>query len=209
MIYLIGDSARCGKSTLARQFRAVFDGQVLSGDSTRVAIRETSRPEWLPDIFDKLVDATAEDDPPAKRIARFRRGDMVVWNFLQQYFNSAKFAGDDVLVDGPLWPSMLANYELDHRAVFLVDTSENHADRVIQIRDTAEHGNWMKDEKYTDTTIRKWAKLNVLRSEMMIDECKKYGYPYFDIAELGLDGSQQRASEYLSDTNINSHTYFR
>ncbi len=202
MIYIIGGSARCGKSTLARQFRVGFDGQVLSGDSTRVAIRETSQPEWLPDVFDKIVDPTSEDDPPSKRIARFRRRDMVVWNFLQKYFDSVTFANDDVLVDGPLWPSMLKDYPLEHRAVFLVDTSIDHAERVLHIRDTAEYGNWMRDEKYTDEAIRKWAAMNVERSKLMIDECKKYGYQYFDIAELGLDGSQVRALEYLSNKDV-------
>lgn len=202
MIYLIGGSARCGKSTLARRFRVGFDGQVLSGDSTRVAIRETSRPEWLPDVFDKIVDPTFEDDPPAKRIARFRRRDMVVWNFLQKYFDSVAFADDDVLVDGPLWPSMLKDYTPAHRAVFMVDTSPDHVERVLHIRDTATHSNWMRDEKYTDDAIKKWAKLNIERSRRMIAECKEYGYEYFDIAELGLDGVQDEAFQYLKQQSV-------
>lgn len=197
MIYLIGGSARCGKSTLATKLRKDFDGQVLSGDSTRVAIRETSKPEWLPDVFDKIVDPTSENDPPAIRIARFRRRDQVVWDFLQKYFESVAFAEDDVMVDGPLWPSMLEGYRPEHRAVFMIDTSVDHAERVMHIRDTAKHSNWMRDEKYTDEVIRKWAQLNIERSKLMIAECEKHGYRYFDIAEHGLDGAQKLAAEYL------------
>ncbi len=197
MIYLIGGSARCGKSTLARALRKDFDGQVLSGDSTRVAIRETSRPEWLPDVFDRTVDVTSEDDPPVKRIARFRRRDDVVWEFLQKYFDSVAFAGDDVMVDGPLWPSMLEGYEPAHRAVFLIDTSENHAERVMHIRDTAKHGNWMRDFNYTDEAVVKWAKLNVERSRMIAAECEKYGYEYFDIADSSIEQVHEQAARYL------------
>ena len=198
MIYLIGGSARCGKSTLARRFRVGFDGQVLSGDATRVAIRDTSRPEWQPDVFDKLIDPTSENDPPSKRIARFRRRDMVVWEYLQKYFKAAAFEGDDVLVDGPLWPSMLAKYGSEHRAVFMVDTSVDHVSRILHIRDTAEHNNWMRDEKYTDEVIEKWATLNIERSKMIIAECEQYGYDYFDIAVLGLEGSHDAAYKYLT-----------
>lgn len=199
MIYLIGGSARCGKSTLARTLRKNFDGQVLSGDSTRVAIRDTSRPEWLPDVFDKIVDRPTEGDPIAKQIARFRRRDEVVWNFLQRYFESAAFAGDDVMVDGPLWPSMFEGYEPEHRAVFLIDTSENHAQRVMHIRDTAEHGNWMRDFKYTDEAVIKWAKLNIERSKMIAAECKKHGYQYFDIADSSIERVHEQAANYLFD----------
>lgn len=197
MIYLVGGSARCGKTTLVRSLRKGFDGQVLSGDSTRVAIRETSKPEWLPDVFDNIVDPTSEDDPPQKRIARFRRRDEVVWNFFQKYFESVAFANDNVMVEGPIWPSMFHAYEPAHRAVFLIDTSVDHAKRVMHIRDTAVHDNWMRDFNYTDEAIVKWAELNIERSKMIAAECEKYGYKYFDIVDHGLDGSQKLAAEYL------------
>ncbi len=162
-----------------------------------VSIRKVTTPESQPDIFDKIVDPVAEFAPPEERIARLRRRDGVVWEFMKGYFGAAPYAGDDVLSDGCLWPSMLTELDQEHKAAFLVDTSLDHAERVIAIRDTSEHNNWMRDRKYSDEYIRFWAEFNVARSREIIRECDEHGYRYFDIADSGIDHAQQKAAEHL------------
>lgn len=198
MIYLIGGSARCGKTTLARKVRKNFDGQVISNDAVMVSIRQVTTPDSQPDIFDKIVEPLADDATPEQRIARLRRRDEVVWTFMKGYYGAAPYANDDVLSEGCLWPSMLKELEQEHRAVFLVDTSPNHAERLIHIRDNLEHNNWMRDRKYTDEYMRVWAEFNIARSREIIRECKEFGYEYFDIADLGIDEAERQAFEYLA-----------
>ena len=197
MIYLIGGSARCGKTTLARRARQDFDGQVISQDAVMVSIRKVTTPESQPDIFDKIIDPIGRNDPPQKRIARLRRRDEVVWTFMMAYFGAAPYANDDVLSEGCLWPSMLKELEVEHHAIFLVDTSSDHVDRLIRIRDTSEHSNWMRDRQYDDEYMHVWAQFNIARSREIIRECQEYGYQYFDIADDGVDDAQARALRYL------------
>lgn len=202
MIYLIGGAARCGKTTLARDVRQNFDGQVVSHDAVMVAIRSITTPDTLPDIFDKDVDPIADDDPPQKRIARLRRRDDVVWKFMKTYFGAAPYANDDVLGEGCLWPSMLKELNIEHKAVFLVDTSLNHAERLIHIRDTSEYNNWMHDRKYTDEYMHLWADFNIERSREIIKECEEFGYRYFDIADNGIEQAHRDAAEYLLNDRV-------
>lgn len=197
MMYLIGGAARCGKTTLAHRVRKDFDGQVISQDIVTEAIRSITTPESHPDIFERATDPIKRDDPPQKRIARLRRRDKVIWTFMKGYFDTAFHAGDSVLSEGCIWPSALKELDLDHRAVFIVDTSPDHAERLIHIRDTEEHNNWMRKRQYDDAYIHVWAQFNIERSKLIIQECEELGYPYFDIADGGIEKAHDRAVAYL------------
>lgn len=199
MIYLIGGPARCGKSVLAEKLRQQVDGQVLSGDAINRSLRELTKPEWLPDLFEHVVDPLNEDDTPATRIERLRRRDRVLWQFLASYFEANDFQSDDnVLVDGALWPDFMANLTHEHKAAFLVDTSPDHAERIRKIRDDgATKNNWMSERGYTDEKITRWAEFNIARSHQVIKLCDIHHYAYFDIAEGGIDQAQARALQYL------------
>lgn len=198
MIYLIGGPARCGKSVLAEKLRHHIDGQVLSGDAINRSLRGLTTPEWLPDLFEHVVDPLDEDDAPQTRIDRLRRRDKVLWQFLTTYFEASDFqSDDDILVDGALWPDFMAGFEREHRAAFLVDTSPDHVKRIMEIRDSITKNNWMSERKYTDEKIVRWADFNVARSRQVIELCNQYGYPFFDIADGGIDQAQARAFEYL------------
>ena len=199
MIYLVGGPARCGKSVLAEKLRQQVDGQVLSGDAINRSLRELTQPEWLPDLFEHVVDPLNEDDTAATRIDRLRRRDKVLWRFLASYFAANDFQSDDnVLVDGALWPDFMAGLTLEHKAAFLVDTSPDHAERIRKIRDDGtSKNNWMSERGYTDEKITRWAEFNKARSRRVIELCNEYGYPYFDIADGGIDQAQARALDYL------------
>lgn len=198
MIYLIGGPARCGKTVLAEKLRPHVNGQILSGDAINRSLRELTKPEWLPDLFEHVVDPLQEDDVPIVRIDRLRRRDKVLWQFLTTYFEASDFqSNDDVLVDGALWPDFIKDLEYEHRAVFLVDTSADHAERIMKIRDSSVKNNWMNDRKYTNEKIVRWADFNVTRSRQVIEMCKTHNYPYFDIADGGIDEAQTGAFEYL------------
>lgn len=202
MIYLIGGPARCGKSTLARRVRKEIDAQVISGDALRHSLIEQLTPEWFPALFEHTIDPFNDFETAEMRVTRLRRRDEAMWGFYWRYAEAAEKESDDLLIDGNLWPDFIHTLPGKHRAVFLVDTSQDQAKRIIAIRDEGGPNDWMRENHYTDEQIITWAKFNAMRSRLTIDLCKKYDYPYFDIKEHGMDDSQSRAFDYLLEGAI-------
>lgn len=202
MIYLIGGPARCGKSTLARRVRKEIDGLVLDGDAFVHALQATLKPEWEPDIFDHAVANIRGMHDNQTMIDRLRRRDEAMWQFYDAYFNTAlrDEPESDMLLEGNLWPDYLELFDASHRAVFLIDTSPEHYERIKTIRDSDSSNNWMKE--YSDDHLQAWAEFNQARSERYKQLCEGTNYPYFDIAEYGLEDSQQRAFEYLLQKSV-------
>lgn len=197
MIYLIGGSARCGKSTLAARVRKEVEGQVLAGDAFVHALQETLKPEWMPDIFDHAVASVSTVTTMEAKIDRLRRRDEAMWQFYESYIKTAVFDAphDDILLEGNIWPDFLELFSLPHKAVFLLDTSAEQAERLAAIRGSSGDNNWMRE--FTDEKLVEWAKFNAARSERYVGLCRQHGYPYFDIAKHGIEGAEQRAFEYL------------
>lgn len=200
-IFLIGGPARCGKSTLAKMVRREIDGQVLSGDSFNGSIVKSLDVSAAPDIFiDDVEKPSLIKHTHEEFIARLRRRDKVSWSFYRNYIEHAyRTSKDDILMDANLWPDYLPELKLVHSAVFMVDTSDNRADWARYIRDNVgdNENNWMRDRGYTDEKIELWAKFDVARARRIIELCKKYNYPYFDLAEHGISRAQELAKDYL------------
>lgn len=199
-ILLIGGPARCGKSTLAAMVRKEIDGQIISGDALSRGLRGVVGAEELPDLFVDQIDKFLLTDPHNVCIDRLRRRDRTMWRFYKGYIREAhRISKDDILLDANLWPDFLPELELGHRAVFMVDTSDNRAEWVRNIRDNVgdRENNWMRDRNYSDEKIELWAKFDVARSRKMIELCEENDYPYFDLAVHGIARAQELAKEYL------------
>lgn len=200
-ILLIGGPARCGKSTLARMVRAEIDGQVLSGDAFSRSLREVLQVSDMPDIFiDQVEKPSLTRDPHNVFIERLRRRDKAMWRFYRNYIEEAcRISQDNILLDANLWPDFIIDLQLEHRAVFMLDTSDNRAEWARHIRDTArpDENNWMKERNYSDEKIELWAQFDVTRAKLMIEYCKKHDYPYFDLADHGISRAQELAKNYL------------
>lgn len=204
MIYLIGGPSRSGKSTLAKRFRGHIDGQVISADAFHKSLHEILKPEWEPDIFIDVVNPISDSQPDGVKVKRCRERDNALWQFFAGYFKEAtRISHDDILLDGQIWPDFITAFPLKHEAVFLVDTSPDQAERLIAIRNNpgSDH-NWMNERHYSDDRIQKWVSFNIARSNLCIDLCKKYNYPYFDIADGGMQVAETRAFEYLLSKKV-------
>lgn len=204
MIYLIGGPSRSGKSTLAERFRKRIDGQVISADALQVALHEILKPEWEPDIFTDVVNPVKDSQPDEVKVKRCRERDNVTWQFFVGYLKEAtQISNDDILLDGQLWPDFVSGLQKRHEAVFLVDTSPDQAERLIAIRNSpdSEH-NWMRSGHYSDERIRRWVSFSIARSQLCVELCKKYNYPYFDIADGGIQVAENRAFEYLISKRV-------
>lgn len=204
MIYLIGGPSRSGKSTLAKRVRKHIDGQVISADAFQASLHEVLKPEWEPDIFIDVINPIRDNQPDELKVKRGRERDNAMWQFFAGYLKEVvHISDDDVLLDGMLWPDFIAAFPLRHKAVFLVDTSPNQAERLIKIRDDGgSDNNWMGEHQYSDDKIRKWVSFDIARSRLYISLCKKYNYPYFDIADGGMKVAEARAFEYLISKGV-------
>jgi 2-phosphoglycerate kinase len=197
VIYLIGGPARCGKSTLAARVRGNIDGQVLSGDAFVNALKENLDSSWVPDIYEHDVASIKEMPNDDAAIDRLRRRDEKMWQFYHSYIRTAveDAPGDDLLLEGNLWPDFLELFSLPHKAVFLIDTSPQQVERLKTIQDSGDNNNWMRN--FTDERLGAWANFNAIRSERYAKLCKKHGYRYFDIASDGVGKVLDDAYEYL------------
>lgn len=204
MIYLVGGPSRSGKSTLTRRVRKYIDGQVINGDALLAALHTHLKPECAPDIFVDVVDPIKDQQTDQARVDRLRRRDKQAWEFFAGYLqDAAHISHDDILLEGMLWPDFVSSLGLEHRAVFLVDTSSAQAERLIAIRnDAASDNNWMQEHHYSDERIHEWVSFNILRGQLCKDLCKKYDYPCFDIADSGMQAAEERAFEYLLEKVI-------
>lgn len=191
MIYVISGTPRCGKTTLAKMVRQRIDSQVIATDGFMKSLQQNLEKEWLPDLFFHTREIIYEDHAIETKITGARGRDAVIWKFIVPYIKEAIFTHDDVLVEGTIWPDMLKNLDEEHRAVFLVDTDENHFERLMQIRENAYHSNWMKD--FPQERMVEFAKFNLARSEEYVRLCEKHGYKYFDVGKLGVAAAQEQA----------------
>ena len=186
-----------GKSTLAKRFREEVHGGILSGDAFVKALQATLNTQSLPDVFDQDIAAVKDMTSIEAKIDRLRRRDETMWQLYQAYITTAMRDApqDDLLLEGNIWPDYLELFPYEHRAVFLIDTSAQQFDRLKTIRDSVSDNNWMR--AYDDEKLRQWAEFNAARSRRYVQLCEKTGYSCFDIAKLGVEGTENAAFEYL------------
>lgn len=198
MFYFIGGPARCGKTTLAKRVRQTIDTQAISGDAFKHAIKDIVLPEHVPEIFERSHTWAFHHSSDVEKIALLRVRDKKMWEFFSAYCAHIQTVSpnENVLIDGNIWPDHMHNTTLPHKVVFLVDTSQNHANHLKKLRDTKDtDNNWMRE--YSDEKIEAWAKFNIARSQLYVELCKKYDYAYFDIADGGIEQAAERAYQYL------------
>src|SRR6266702_901695 len=194
MIYLIGGPARCGKSTVARRMRDFVHGQIISGDVVVHSLQVILKSEWLPDIYDNDIVGVTHIENLESKIDRLRRRDETMWQFYTAFCNASVESApqDDILIEGSLWPDYLEGFSHPHKAIFLVDTSDDQFERLLATRDDKDSGNNLTRD-YNDEQLKRWAHFNALRSKRYVELCGRYGYPCFDIAGHGMDIAETKA----------------
>ena len=160
---------------LARDVRRSTDMQSLSGDAFHTTLRKTAergtfpalhapRAEKIPDekSFVDHHSINAHLEIEAKRAqARF------VWPFTENYIHANEHESTDSVLVGSIdmWPDLIALSGLEHRAVFLVNTSPEQAERIIASRGSDPY-DWMHENEYSDAQIRAWSDFNAQSSTL-------------------------------------------
>lgn len=206
MLYCIGGSSRCGKSTLARSVRRHIDGGMISGDALRTALRQHTTADhepllhWRDDIDlstpEKYVAFYATHH--AQIIENLRQEAGSLWKYIESYINAVHAeSGDDVLIESiDIWPELLAVLTVPHKACFLVDTNPEQWRRIVEARHDDAH-DWMWRKGFTDEQVTVWASFAAARSQYIKKQASIYQYPCYDLAEMSFDDIQRRAAEEL------------
>ena len=193
MFRLIGGPSRCGKSTLADRVSRTHEGQHVSVDYLRYSFATVGSAP-VKEALQLAPDHTLYT--PTEWIQQLRCRDAIVWEGVRTYLDVAAPNGDDVLMEGCLWPDYVSELEYDYRAVFLVDTSPDLANRLITAAaDPNTHNNWQRNK--SPEWIKSWAQHNIVRSEYYKELCQQYNQPVFDIADSTIQQAQDAATEFL------------
>lgn len=191
VLTLIGGPARVGKTTLSRRWAAERSAEFVHLDhllKSVVAVargKERSALEKAPSI---------NTHTPEEWLNELRHRDEVLWLAAQAY---AIAACDELVMEGGLWPDWVATLRIPHVAVFIVDTAEDMADRLVDIaRENPQ--SWMAQRRWPEEKIRKWATYNRYRSDVIAGQAARHGYRVFDIAG-GISRAQDEVVRYLTD----------
>jgi hypothetical protein len=197
MIWLIGGSARCGKSTLMHQAQAALACPAVPLDLLLKALVPVATPTNQAKLQAR---PKVEQLSVTQWLQALRERDQVLWQAVRGLVEAASHSQSDLVIEGGLWPDYVAEIADDAddmRAVFLVDTSSDHASRLVQLaRSSATQNNWMRE--WSDDKLKKWAGYNVARSRLIVELAEQHNQPVFDIAGDGLGEMQRQALALLA-----------
>lgn len=179
----------------------------LSGDALLATICSTYTAEDSPLLFHIPLSERYPDDNGF--ISRFttdtqleieERRDQAkfIWPCIEKYILAIQADSvDPVIAESiDIWPDIIADTQLDHRAAFLVNTSSDQADRIISNRGSdARH--WMYRDNYSDDRIKAWSNFNITRGKLIRKLAKTVGYLCVDLVEVTFDEGQAIAKDYL------------
>lgn len=187
---LIGGPARVGKTTVARRWAASRATELVHLDHLLHAVAAVATGNALAAL---RTAPSITTHTPTQWLSELRRRDAVLWTAAKAYTTATH---DDLLLEGGLWPDWVHTLERDHTAIFIIDTADDMADRLVDITRTDPH-NWMAQRGWPENKVRKWAAYNLFRSLTIADMATRHGYPVFDIA-AGIDNAQAAAIRYLT-----------
>lgn len=190
-IYLIGGPARVGKTTLSQRLIEASPAELVHLDHLLPAVSALAD-HAAAAALNKAP--SINDHSPEQWLYHLRHRDRTLWTAAKAYITTAHRNNSALIMEGGLWPDWTAHLEIDHTAVFLIDTSDN-ADRLVDI--AKRHPNsWMARRKWPEAKIRRWAKYNQFRSEIIAEQAEKHSYPVFDISH-GQTHAQNQALRTL------------
>ncbi len=196
-IYLIGGPARVGKTTLAQRLIQAAPAELVHLDHLLPAVRALADQSAVTALN---TAPSINDNSPQQWLHHLRHRDRTLWTAAKAYITTAHRNDSALAMEGGLWPDWTAQLEIEHAAVFLIDTADS-ADRLISI--AKQHPNsWMARRQWPEAKIRRWAKCNQFRSETIAELAEQHGYPIFDISQ-GQTRAQAQALRTLQTVTFN------
>lgn len=185
-IILIGGAPTVGKSTLAQGLAKHFDMPWISTDQIRGIMREASRREDNPNLFQPKGYENAEkflENFSANEIAKLeiRQGE-AVWSGIKKFIEADYTWKDGFIVEGVnLLPNLIARDLKNNsqiQAVFLTDQDPGRVRQVIFSRGLADQA-----DTYSDAYKEKEVEWTLLYDTMIRQQAQEYGFPVIEITK--------------------------
>lgn len=189
-ITMIGGPARVGKTTLARRWVSAHPSELVHLDHLLHALTAIAATDALTSLR-KAPSITTHT--PGQWLSELRDRDAVLWKAAHAYAGAAQ---GQLVIEGGLWPDWLQQLAVPHTAIFIVDTSEDSAERLVQMT-RRNPRSWIAQRGWPEDKIRVWATYNRFRSQVISELAIQHGYPVFDVAG-GIPDGQERALQYLA-----------
>jgi len=166
----------------------------LSADSVRDMLRGILKPFDSPALFaiQELAQhesrmATFLHKNPQQVLKMQNDESAIIWKSVNELIISYLEDGQDVLVEGiEILPRLIKEASYDFRAVFLGNSSSEHADNMVEYARTHSH-DWM--HKYARDSIDAWASFGHLFSEFIKVEARANELPYVEINDAHFEQS--------------------
>lgn len=164
----IGGVSRAGKSTLAQMLYHKLNYSVFELDTVVHSFTK---------IFPELGISEKDKENLDKNFAPF------AYEMLKCCDKDRKYGNIKVVINGfQLSPETISKFsEVDNLIVIFLGMSNITKEQLLEnIKNTQEEGDWTL--KYTDEQMLKTCQKLIDRSNIIKEQCKKYGYLYYDTA---------------------------
>lgn len=200
--YFIGGAPRVGKSLLAMQILQQHPMFALSADGVRDMLREILKPLDAPALF--AIQNLAKNESAMAHFLRTQSKEgiemqndesAIMWPSINALILSSLADGRDILVEGvEILPSTLAHVRYPCKAVFLGNTSLEHANTIAEHAHDQPH-DWM--HQYANSTVEAWAGLTRSFSAFVKAEAKKHNMTYIETHDKNFQRSLAEAEQVL------------
>jgi 2-phosphoglycerate kinase len=201
-VYFIGGAPRVGKSLLAMHILRQRPMFVVSADAVRDMLQGVLKPLDAPALF--AIHNLAKHESAMANFLKKHPNDgvklqndesAVVWPWVLKLIESYVADGKDVLVEGvEILPSNLAILPYAYKAVFLGNTSAEHANTIAQQAHAQPH-DWM--HRYTSGTVDAWAGLVRSFSGYIKADAGTHNMPYLEMHDTNFEQSLHEAEQIL------------
>lgn len=201
-VYFIGGAPRVGKSTLAMRVLRQRPMFALSADVVRDMLRGVLKPFDSTALF-AIQNLAKNESAMADFLSKNPNGGVqlqndesaVVWPSINEIILSYLADGQDVLVEGvEILPSALMKASYPYKAVFLGNTSREHANTIAEQAHARPH-DWM--HHYADNSVGAWAMLMRSFSSYIKTEAEAHGMVYLETHDKNFEQSLDEAERIL------------
>jgi 2-phosphoglycerate kinase len=207
-LYLLGGSARSGKTIIANQVVRRKPMWAIASDALRASWRKVIVGESYINVDQlDLRGTTVFRRPgslkPHKRAIRRSLSEQdLTWKAVVGLIEHMDRKNKDVFIEGiALTPQRVHSLRLHHlslRAAFVGFTREDHLAQIL--RYAHRHQDWIHasiKEHGSDAYARHWFNENLQRNLETKKQCQRYGYRFFDVSQPPFKKFVQKVSRYL------------
>jgi len=196
-LYIIGGSARTGKTTISKKFRKGKNIIVLPTDKIKDGVRNLLFDEI--NVFSKNIKFSGSVDFRRretvdfihKKFSKKKEINELTWDFLHGFLKSMmKIPNTNMLIEGDaITPKNVHDLQLENtyvKAVFTGYSSLSYGEKILECAKKNPHdwiNGWILSEKGNMKMANEMFKGAVKNAKTWKNDCEKFGYKFFDVSK--------------------------